>query len=123
MMNKLSQNTNALDFEFWMQLAKDDPEAFEKSRQERVAQLIEQAPTRQRRRLQGLQWQIDQTRKLARGPIAACLAISNMMWDSVHQLNEQQHELATTPLNGNSANRIQNTSAAATILRFPAAQQ
>lgn len=117
MTNKPTQNTEALDFEFWMQLAKEDPESFERRRQERVAQLIEQAPSEQRRRLQGLQWQIDQARKLANGPIAACMAISNMMWDSLHELNEQQHELITTPLN--SPHHKQSARPAATLLSFP----
>lgn len=116
---KNKHDNSALDFEFWMQLAKKDPEAFERSRQERVAQLIEQAPATQRRRLQGLQWKIDQTRKLARGPIAACMAISNMMWDSLQQLNEQQHELAYTPLN--NTGQMQSPPSAATVLSFPKA--
>ncbi|HEB94448.1 MAG TPA: DUF3135 domain-containing protein [Gammaproteobacteria bacterium] len=115
-MNEQFHSTGSLDFDFWKQLAKDDPAAFEALRREKVEQLIAQAPKTQRRRLQGLQWQIDQTRKLAVGPMASCLAISNMMWDSLHQLSLRQHELlSATP---DKLQRPQNT--AATVLAFPA---
>jgi len=117
-MNKQSHHTDSLDFDFWKQLAKNDPEAFEALRREKIEQLIAQAPKPQRRRLQGLQWQIDQTRKLAGGPMASCLAISNMMWDSLHQLNLRQHELlSATP---DRLRRPQDTAPAATVLAFPA---
>lgn len=115
-MNEQFHSTGSLDFDFWKQLAKDDPVAFEALRREKVEQLIAQAPETQRRRLLGLQWQIDQTRKLAAGPMASCLAISNMMWDSLHQLSLRQHELlSATP---DTLRRPQGT--AATVLAFPA---
>jgi len=117
-MNKQSHRTDGLDFDFWKQLAKNDPEAFEALRREKIEQLIEQAPKPQRRRLQGLQWQIDQNRKLAASPMASCLAISNMMWDSLHQLNLRQHELlSATP---GTLRRPQDAAPAATVLAFPA---
>jgi len=117
-MNKQSHNTDSLDFDFWKQLAHDDPEAFETLRREKIEQLIAQAPAPRRRRLQGLQWQIDQTRKLAGSPMASCLAISNMMWDSLHQLNLHQHGLlSATP---EKLRRPQNAAPAATVLAFPA---
>ncbi len=115
-MNEQFHSTGSLDFDFWKQLAKDDPAAFEALRRERVEQLIAQAPETQHRRLQGLQWQIDQTRKLAAGPMASCLAISNMMWDSLHQLSLHQHELlSATP---DKLRRPRDTTA--TVLAFPA---
>lgn len=117
-MNKQSHHSNRLDFEFWKQLAEDDPEAFEDLRRKTVDALISQAPAQQRRRLQGLQWQIDQTRRLAGSPMASCLAISNMMWDSLNRLNEHQRRLlSATP--GESA-RPAEVEAPATVLAFPA---
>ncbi|HFE32734.1 MAG TPA: DUF3135 domain-containing protein [Gammaproteobacteria bacterium] len=117
-MNEQFHNTDSLDFDFWKQLAEDDPEAFETLRREKVEQLIARAPAAQRRRLQGLQWQIDQTRKLAGSPMASCLAISNMMWDSLHQLNRRQHELlSATP---ETLRQPQDMAPAATVLAFPA---
>lgn len=116
-MSKPSHNTDRLDFEFWMQLAKDDPEAFENTRQEKIEQFINQAPAGQRRRLQGLQWQIDQARKLAGSPMASCLAISNMMWDSLQQLNQRQRDLTLAPRTG--LGQMSKTAPMATVLTFP----
>lgn len=113
-MNEQARRTDKLDFDFWKQLAKDDPEAFENLRREKIRQLIDQAPARQRHRLQGLQWQIDQTRRLAGGPMASCLAISNMMWESLSRLNAQQKALlSATPV----ARASQTTSAK--VIEFP----
>ncbi len=117
-MNKPSHTTDSLDFDFWKQLAQDDPQAFEALRREKVEQLIARAPKAQRRRLRGLQWQIDQTRKLAGSPMASCLAISNMMWDSLQRLNLRQHELlSATP---GKRRQPQDAAPAATVLSFPA---
>jgi len=117
-MTEQSHSTDGLDFDFWKQLAQDDPEAFEALRREKVEELIQRAPERQRRRLQGLQWQIDQTRRLAGSPMASCLAISNMMWESLHQLNLHQRDLlSATP---GKILQTEEIPAEATVLAFPA---
>ncbi len=71
------------DFDYWMQLAKDDPERFERERRRMVESMIAQAPSHMKHRLAGLQWQIDRSRERAKSPMAACLNISQMMWDRV----------------------------------------
>ncbi len=116
-MSKQAPHTDSLDFDFWMQLARNDPEAFEKSRQKKIEELISQAPAGQRRRLRGLQWQIDQTRKLAGSPMASCLAISNMMWDSFYLLHQKQRELTMVPRA--HPEQMHNTSPTANVLAFP----
>lgn len=40
-------------------------------------------PEERQPRLRGLQWRIDQIRRTARTPLASCIRISRMMWDSV----------------------------------------
>lgn len=115
-MHNQSRNPDSLDFDFWKQLAKEDPDAFEALRREKIEQLINQAPAHHRRRLQGLQWQIDQTRRLAGGPMASCLAISNMMWDSLSRLNQQQIALLTAA----PGPRPVATPPAASVVAFPA---
>ena len=85
-----------MGFDEWKALAQQDPTAFEDMRRQRIDAFIAGAPEEKRRRLKGLQWQIDQTRSLARTPMASCIAISNMMWDSLYQLNQQQRELTQT---------------------------
>jgi len=75
------------DFDYWfdtmMSMAKDNPDGFERLRQQMIDAIINDAPERNRRRLTGLQWRVDQERRLARTPIAACIRMSNMMWESV----------------------------------------
>jgi hypothetical protein len=72
-----------IDFETWARLAREDPQAFEERRLEAIAEVIDSAPERSRERLRCLQWRIDQERRLARTPLAACMRISQMMWRSV----------------------------------------
>lgn len=72
------------DFARWMQLAGTDPERFERARQAAIAELLEAAPPDRQERLRGLQWRIDQERRRARTPLAACLRLSSLMWDSLN---------------------------------------
>ena len=60
-----------LDFDEAMELARTDPEAFEKYRQDVIEALIARAPERNRQHLRRLQWRIDQVRKRSSNPIAA----------------------------------------------------
>jgi len=71
-----------LDFNAAMELARTDPDAFEQYRQDVVEALIARAPERNRHHLRCLQWRIDQERKRASNPIAACVKLHRMMWES-----------------------------------------
>ncbi len=75
------------DFDGWfdslMQIAKNDPDAFELLRKQMIDEVINEAPEDNRRRLTGLQWRVDQERRLAKTPMGACIRISDMMWESV----------------------------------------
>ena len=71
-----------MDFEQLRKLASQDPEGFEAMRREMIEELIDRASERCRRRLRGLQWQIDQVRVHSSSPMAACVSLSNMMWES-----------------------------------------
>lgn len=72
---------STLDFNKWSKLAKTDPEAFEKKRLERIEELISQRPKEKQHHLRQLQWKIDMERKKCKNPMAACIKISQMMWD------------------------------------------
>ncbi len=74
---------SSIEFETWAELAENDPPAFEDLRQAAIDEAIQQAPASSRQRLRGLQWRIDQERRRARTPLAACIRISQMMWESV----------------------------------------
>lgn len=85
--NKMKMTKNAIhkevDFDHWSAIADSDPEQFEQMRQAVIDEVIARAPERQQQRLRCLQWRIDQERRLAGTPLAACIRISDMMWDQV----------------------------------------
>lgn len=93
----MEKNTKAeIDFDAWSEIARDNPETFEAMRLAAIEEVIESAPEGSRERLRRLQWRIDQERRLARTPMAACLRISRMMWHAVlgqGGLNERFTEL------------------------------
>ena len=97
-----------------LKLAKENPDALESLRQREIESLISSAPESMQRRLRGLQFQIDAKRSLSKTPMAACVAISQMMFDSVYELNDVLN---------NDGQKAENptTSEAADVLRFPAA--
>jgi len=72
----------SIDFEQWSRMARQDPEGFEALRLEMIEEVIEAASGRCQRRLRGLQWQIDQMRERSANPMAACIALSKMMWEA-----------------------------------------
>ena len=80
----MTKNRKAkFDFEHWVRLAQEDPEQFEQMREQRIREMIETVPDELRQRIEGLQWRIDQLRQTAKSPLASCIRISSMMWDSV----------------------------------------
>jgi len=112
-----------VDFDEMLALAKTDPASFEAKRAEYIESFLISVPTEKQTRLRGLQWQIDQTRQLARTPMASCIAISKMMWDSLHLLKDRQRELVGLST-GQSPRLINNKKAVSatknTVLSFPA---
>ena len=91
--NTQNQSRFHVDFDEMLALAQQDPASFEEKRLEYIEAFLDNIPLEKQPRLRGLQWQVDQTRRLARTPMASCIAISNMMWDSLNRLNNQQREL------------------------------
>lgn len=67
-------------------LAEHDPDRLELLRNALTEMLIARSPAESRHRLRGLQFQINARVKLASNPIAACLAVSSMMHDTLSQL-------------------------------------
>jgi hypothetical protein len=99
---------SGFDFAAWARLAKEDPEEFERRRQQEIRKLIDARPDL-RHRLEGLQFRIDAERMLARTPLKACLRMSTMMWDSFYDLKDQLDALAagvrgTAPLTSTTTN-------------------
>jgi hypothetical protein len=75
-------------FETLRYLAEHEPEALERLRRRLIEQLIANAPPHARRRLRGLQFQIDARCKLARNPVAACVVVSGMMHETLGHLQQ-----------------------------------
>ena len=71
-----------LDFDQWRLLARTDPEAFESRRREVLDAAIARAPENRRQRLRGLQWRVDVVLRRSSTPLAACITLSDMMWQS-----------------------------------------
>ena len=80
------------DHELLSNLAREDPEAFEKLRQALVGELIERAPEPIQRRLRGVQFKVDIIRLRSSNSLGATVKIYQMMWRSFLQL---RHELTT----------------------------
>lgn len=67
-------------------LAEHDPERLERLRCTLTEMLIARSPEESRQRLRGLQFQINARIRLAPNPVAACVAVSAMMHDTLDQL-------------------------------------
>ncbi|VAW94933.1 hypothetical protein MNBD_GAMMA22-1701 [hydrothermal vent metagenome] len=84
---RITEIDREFDFDKMMSLAQNNPEGFEKLRQELINNFIKSLPEENRHRMECLQWRIDQTRKQSKTPLAACMALTEMMWESFEQLN------------------------------------
>ncbi len=82
-MQAASQFCFSFDFDEWATLARTDPAGFEARRFALIENYLRQFPPPGQHRLRGLQFRIDMERRRARTPMAACLKLSAMMWDSL----------------------------------------
>jgi hypothetical protein len=69
-------------------LAKSDPRALEKLRQEATHALINDAPDHLQRRLRGLQFQIDMEVRRSKSHLQSCIRVSQMMHDSLSEMRQ-----------------------------------
>ena len=115
---------NLPEFEELAALAQNNPEALEALRKEHSDALIDSAPDKFKRRLRGLQFQIDMEIRKAPNPMASCIRISQMMHESFGELRT-----ALNSLPGNTTQLYQHEiqdkvvgediTAPATVLSFP----
>ena len=71
-----------LDFDKAVALARQDPEAYEQYRLDAIEAMISRSSRENQPHLRRLQWRIDQERRRASNPVAACVKIYEMMWES-----------------------------------------
>ncbi len=107
---------NPFDFSEWSSLADTDPKAFELRREQVIESVIQSMPDAKQDRMRRLQWRIDQERRLAKSPMAACIRLSNMMWENVLGKNGLLDNLQHM-----DQQRLKRRSLAtnANVLRFP----
>ena len=90
---------NNIDFEYWSSLASTDPQKFEQLRHDKISAAIDRANSQRQQRLRGLQWKIDQIRNQHKdSAAAACLAISELMWETFEHLAELLQDKAENGL-------------------------
>ncbi len=81
------------DPQYWLELAKDDPEAFERARLEAIETFIASAPPEVQDRLRGLQCRIDLERRKAKTPLGAAVRLQSLMWDRFESLRAALNDL------------------------------
>lgn len=79
------------DFQSWVKLAQDNPEAFEQLRQKRIEDAIRHHPGDQFK-LRGLQWRIDAERGCSATPLKSCLRLTSQMWDSFYTMRDKLND-------------------------------
>ena len=88
-----------IDFEVWATLASSEPQSFEKLRRDKISALIDNSTQCNQHRLRCLQWRIDKIREKNKdSPMASCLAISELMWDTFQHLDDLLQEKAENSL-------------------------
>jgi len=81
-MNTLSDRPK-FDFDAWVKLARQDPQAFEDKRKRIIEEAIQGASAHKQQRLRCLQWKLDKIRETSRTPMIACLHINRLLWENV----------------------------------------
>ena len=105
-------------FDQLKQIAQDNPQELEAFRKAKIDALIAQAPESYRRRLRGIQFQVDCAIKRHKTPMGACISVSKMMQDSLARLNEALHG---TYNQDHKQERQDSAGESAAIIAFPAA--
>ncbi|MGB5261718.1 MAG: DUF3135 domain-containing protein [Gammaproteobacteria bacterium] len=77
------QENGGFDFDKWAKLAHTDPLAFELERKNILEAVISEAPARNQAQLRRIQWKLDRIRDITPTPLAACVRMQEMMWESV----------------------------------------
>ena len=94
---KSTLSAKPMDFEQWVELATNDPEGFEMMRRAAINEFLDSVSAERRLRLQQLQWRVDRVRERCTTPMAATIAISEMMWDAFYDLHDRYQDLFGAP--------------------------
>ncbi|HFE38615.1 MAG TPA: DUF3135 domain-containing protein [Gammaproteobacteria bacterium] len=119
--NKLADRKpiqGGFDFDYWRNLAKKDPAAFEAAREQEINQHIAGiADGNTQERLRRLQWRVEMERKLSKNPMDAAVRLYDMMWESVGKNFDALQDL-TSVLKPTDARKNRKPANQAKVLRF-----
>jgi len=72
------------DFDYWKNLSKNNPEAFESARKQEIDKYISNLKDENvQDRMRRLQWRVEMERKRSKNPMDSAVRIYDMMWESV----------------------------------------
>lgn len=74
------------DPEYWLRLARENPQEFERQRLEAIEAVIAEAPPAQRERLRALQCRIDLELRKARTALGGAIRLQQLMWERFEAL-------------------------------------
>ncbi len=80
------------DFDHLRKLAEENPEELDFLCYYYTKRLIDSAPKSYQKRLKGISFQLELTRRRSKNPLQSCIAISKMMMDSFTELNKVLNE-------------------------------
>jgi len=83
MENKSAFPMTDFNFDHWMKLASEHPDAFERHRLDAIEEFFGQLPQQRRSRLQHLQWRIDMEIRRHHSPLGSCIRIYQLMMESL----------------------------------------
>jgi len=89
---QVKKSESGFDFDKWVALSKQDPVAFEALRKQSIEKFINSCEESRQQRLRCLQWKIDTIRSRHETALSACVAISDMMWDSLEKLHKVYYD-------------------------------
>lgn len=92
-MSDMQFSARQIDFDHWSELAKSDPDSFEQLRNRTLQACINRSSSDHQERLRCLQWRIDQIRSQSGSPLAACVKISGIMWDTFNRLGNLYNQV------------------------------
>jgi len=104
------------NFNEWLTLHKSDPVAFEEKRELWINAVINSAPEKYQRRLNGLMFKVNAIRRQEKNPLQTCIKMSDMMLDSLSDLGFFLGDLSYTLQGGHSD--ISSQKSTAKILEF-----
>lgn len=119
---ELNDQTLNFDFDEWVALNKEDPEAFEKRRMEWCRQLINTAPSSCQRRLNGLFFQINMEKQRSSNAMDSCLRLSKLMWEKFHDLRDELQGLMSLPSEPTQNSPVHKNADIIEFNRYPAKQ-